>query len=673
VNWQIVVERRCHFLNRGDNRHLRVRVEYCTPTGRGKNKSGEVRGMFRILRDLVVGASFLGIGIAHAAPPSAPSNLVATAVSGTQINLTWGASTDDVAVIGYRIERCRGATCTSFVQIAIRVGTNFNDSGLARTTAYRYRVRAFDLAGNSSAYSNIASATTLTVDTSAPTTPAGLVATSAGSNQINLAWTASTDNVGVTGYRVERCQGSNCTNFVQIATPTSTSLSNTGLTASTAYRYRVRAADATGNLSAYSKIVSATTSAGDTTAPSAPGGLAASPASSTQINLAWTASTDNVGVSGYRVERCQGVSCVTFAQVATLVATSFSDTALTPSTSYSYRVRAADAAGNLSGYSNISTAVTQTPDTTPPGVTILSPQDQSTLSASALTAISAQYSDSGSGINSATVRLALDGADITALSQVTAAAISYTPAQPYAVGTHSVSLTVGDLAGNVVVATWGFTVAGLPTISGQTPKDVVLPGGAKPEVGAVYAGTGSDIDVTNVSLLLNGQNVTTQAIVTTAGVLYVVPRSLAVATHSVTLTVPDFAGNVASSTWTFAVDDPAPNFYDESPRDVFIVDRNPIIRVLLSGFGIVPSSVRFYLDGADLTAQSDAAIDHIVFVPIAPLANGAHTVNVSATDARGVSASKQWSFTVQTPPPPSVTTDGVRTERTVVPVLSLPQ
>jgi hypothetical protein len=86
--------------------------------------------------------------------------------------------------------------------------------------------------------------------------------------------------------------------------------------------------------------------------------LTATPASATQINLAWTASTDNVGVTGYKVERCQGATCSNFAQIATPASTTFNDTGLTASTSYSYRVRATDAAGNLSSYSSVATAST---------------------------------------------------------------------------------------------------------------------------------------------------------------------------------------------------------------------------------------------------------------------------------------------------------------------------
>ncbi len=186
-------------------------------------------------------------------------------------------------------------------------------------------------------------------------TPANLTATAVSSSQINLTWTAATRAVG---YQIERCQGVGCSNFVQIGTSTSTTFANTGLTPSTSYSYRVRATDSAGNLSPYSNIASATTPAPDTTPPTAPSGLTASALSSSQISLAWTASTDNVGVTGYLVERCQGAGCSSFAQIGTSTSTSYADAGLTPSTSYSYRVRATDAAGNLSSYSNTASATT---------------------------------------------------------------------------------------------------------------------------------------------------------------------------------------------------------------------------------------------------------------------------------------------------------------------------
>ena len=96
----------------------------------------------------------------------------------------------------------------------------------------------------------------------------------------------------------------------------------------------------------------------DTTPPSQPGTLGATAVSSGEIDLSWGASTDNVGVSGYRVERCQGVGCSNFTQIGTAVSSSYADTSAVANSTYSYRVRATDSAGNLSTYSSTATATT---------------------------------------------------------------------------------------------------------------------------------------------------------------------------------------------------------------------------------------------------------------------------------------------------------------------------
>ena len=102
----------------------------------------------------------IGAGGGDTQPPTAPTNLTATAVSGSQINLSWTASTDNVGVTGYLIERCQGAGCNNFAQVGTTAGTTYNDTGLTANTSYSYRVRATDAAGNLSPYSNVASATT---------------------------------------------------------------------------------------------------------------------------------------------------------------------------------------------------------------------------------------------------------------------------------------------------------------------------------------------------------------------------------------------------------------------------------------------------------------------------------------------------------------------------------
>ncbi|MGB7218885.1 MAG: LamG-like jellyroll fold domain-containing protein, partial [Vicinamibacterales bacterium] len=200
-------------------------------------------------------------------------------------------------------------------------------------------------------------------DTTPPSAPTVLTATPGATGQLQLSWGASFDNVGVISYAVERCQGASCTNFAPLATviAPATNFTDTGLTTGASYSYRVRASDAVPNVSPYSNTASATVPAPDTENPSAPGTLTVVAVSGTQINVSWGAATDNVGVDGYRLERCEGVGCAAFTKFGTtIVGTSFSDTSLTVNTSYSYIVRAQDAAGNLGPYSNVATTTTLT-------------------------------------------------------------------------------------------------------------------------------------------------------------------------------------------------------------------------------------------------------------------------------------------------------------------------
>ena len=199
-------------------------------------------------------------------------------------------------------------------------------------------------------------------DSTAPTAPGGLTASAFSATEIRLNWMAATDNVGVTGYRVERCQGSGCTGFTQVGTTTTaTSYADTGLAPASAYSYRVRAVDAAGNASGYSNTASIATLSGgpvDSISPSAPSGLSATVAAASQVNLAWQAASDNVGVAAYELQRCQGAGCSAWLDIAQVTGTSHVDSGLTPGTAYQYRVRARDAAGNVSAFSSVVSATT---------------------------------------------------------------------------------------------------------------------------------------------------------------------------------------------------------------------------------------------------------------------------------------------------------------------------
>jgi len=271
--------------------------------------------------------------VSDTTPPTVPAGVSASAASSTQINLSWAASTDNVAVTGYRVYR-GGSLLTTLGAV-----TTLQNTGLSAATTYSYTVEAIDAAGNASGQSAAASATTPAApDTTAPSTPSGLSASAASSSQISLSWTASTDNVAVTGYRVYR-DGSLLTTLGAVTT-----LQNTGLSAATTYSYTVQVIDAAGNASDQSAAASATTPAAtDTTPPSVPTGLKGRAGSPTQVNLTWHASIDNVGVAGYTVYLNDAV-------LATTTGRSFQHTGLAPGTAYSYRVSAYDAARNNSAW-----------------------------------------------------------------------------------------------------------------------------------------------------------------------------------------------------------------------------------------------------------------------------------------------------------------------------------
>ena len=135
---------------------------------------------------------------------------------------------------------------------------------------------------------------------------------------------------------------------------TSHSIGVIGLTASSTYHYAVVSTDSLGNTATSSDQTFTTASSPDTTSPSTPTNLTAIATSSSQIDLSWTASNDNGGgdaVTGYQVFR--GGS-----QIATSTQTTYADTGLSASTTYTYVVKAFDAAGNVSASSTSATATT---------------------------------------------------------------------------------------------------------------------------------------------------------------------------------------------------------------------------------------------------------------------------------------------------------------------------
>lgn len=274
-------------------------------------------------------------------PPSAPGSLTATN-SSTKNVLTWTAASDNIGVAAYDVYR--SGTYLGTVAPAV---TSYTDKTATAGTGYTYQVAARDLAGNTTSASvNVNGGSS---DSSPPTAPGGLTATATGPTTVALSWQASTDNVGVAGYTISRAG-------IAIATVdgSTTSYADSGLIPGTAYTYTVTAFDAAGNVSPSSNQATATTAA-DTTPPSAPGTPVATTVTSSQVGLSWTASTDNVGVVGYRVVRNGSV-------IATVAGTTYTDSTVSASTGYTYQITAYDAAGNTATSGTLS-VITPAPGT----------------------------------------------------------------------------------------------------------------------------------------------------------------------------------------------------------------------------------------------------------------------------------------------------------------------
>jgi glucose/arabinose dehydrogenase/chitodextrinase len=234
-----------------------------------------------------------------------------------------------------------------------------------------------DAAGNWST----AATDTIVLDTTAPNI-SGRTATNITGSSAQISWTTNEAATSRVEYGLTTSYGSLTTLDATLVTAHSVAL--TGLVPNTTYNYRVRSIDAAGNEAISANSTFRTAAASDTIPPSTPTGLTATAVSATQINLSWNASTDNVAVTGYQIFR-NGT------QVGTSTTTTFGDTGLSPSTPYSYTVRAVDAAANASGQSAPASATTLTPDTTLPTATITAPTGSAPVSGTVT--ISANASD----------------------------------------------------------------------------------------------------------------------------------------------------------------------------------------------------------------------------------------------------------------------------------------
>jgi transcriptional regulator CtsR len=302
-------------------------------------------------------------------PPNAPSDLIATPISSSQINLTWQDNSSDET--GFKIERRTGSG--SYFQIAtVGAGvTSYSNSRLSANTEYYYRVRAYNTAGDSD-YSNEASATTLLPPPAAPVLKSPASGSTVPSLTPRLEWNASS---GATSYDVQVSTSSSFTSLVVDVTGITDLFYDIApgiLNWNTIYYWRANAANSYNSTSSWSSYRYFRTAVGPP--PNAPSGLIATPISSSQINLTWQDNSSDE--TGFKIERRTGSG--SYSQVATVGAgiTSYSNSRLSASTEYYYRVRAYKGTLN-SDYCEEASATTLPP---PPAAPVLkSPASGSTV------------------------------------------------------------------------------------------------------------------------------------------------------------------------------------------------------------------------------------------------------------------------------------------------------
>jgi hypothetical protein len=273
---------------------------------------------------------------------AAPTSLSASAISGTQIDLSW--VDNSVGEDGVKVERSpNGSTGWAQIGTAGANATTYSDTGLSGATTYYYRVRAYD-GGVDSAYSSTANATTSAI-LAAPTL---LSAVGDGATTVNLSWT--NNSAGEDGHQIYYGINGTSWTFLANAPAGASTYQVTGLLAFQDYYFRIRAYSGA-TTTAYSNT------AFTTTGFNAPTGLTATGVSSTRINLAWTAA--NEGQAGYKIERSLNPSSgfVQVATVSAIGATVYGDEGLSPSTTYYYRVRSYDESVH-SAYSNVASGLT---------------------------------------------------------------------------------------------------------------------------------------------------------------------------------------------------------------------------------------------------------------------------------------------------------------------------
>jgi len=601
-------------------------------------------------------------------PPTPPTGLAASSGQYGRVSLSWTPATDNVAVTVYNVHR---STSSGFVagaanRIGQTVSTAYTDVVAAGT--YYYLVTAQDAAANVGPPSNETTGVSA-ADTQPPTAPGSLAATAA-AGQASLSWAPSTDNVGVAGYRLERCPGAGCSTFAQVAAPTAAPYTDAGLAAGMTYGYRVRAADAAGNLGPFSNVASATT-------PAVSSGLVAAfgfneASGNTTTDVSGNANTGTLG---------SGVTWTTAGKYGGALA--FNGT--------SGRVTVADATSlHLAGGATLEAWVKPSTVTAAWRDVVYKPNDNYYLEATSKTGsrpagggtFGTTYGTAALAANAwthlavtydrATVRLYVNGSQVSSLAATAAIASSTSPLQIGGDGTYGqyfqgtideVRVYNRALSAAEIQTDMNTAVGGTPPPDTTAPTvSITAPANNSAVAGTItVSATASDnIAVAGVQFLLDGASLGAEDTTSPYGVSWST-ASAASGPHTLSARARDAAGNTATATAVSVTVDNQPPAGTVVINGGATLTNTTAVTLTLSATDAASAvtQMRFSNDGTTYSAAETYAPSRVWTMATA---DGTKTVYVQFKDAVGNwSAAATDTIVLDTTPPAisAVTAGGI--------------
>ncbi|MCQ5376678.1 MAG: Ig-like domain-containing protein [Candidatus Methanomethylicia archaeon] len=299
------------------------------------------------------------------------------------------------------------------------------------------------------------------------------------------------------------------------------------------------------------------------------------------------------------------------------------------------------------GQSNSSVAATFYVDMTPPIVGGLSPGNGSYHRLTNVV-IRANFNDAVAGVNASSVRISLDGVDITSSAAISSTGFSYQSSLVQ--GPHVVMISISDNIGIRADYLWTFTTdITPPSLSVISPASGAITSSLRPQIAASYSDN-VEIDPLSLRLLLDGDDVTLYSVVTGSNISYVPPFPLSEGAHNATLFASDYAKNNSTLSWSFTVDGTAPSLVSASPANgSSVTSEFTLINFTFidAVSGINSSSAALSVDGSAVPCTvSGNDLEGWSFHASIRLADGQHSAVISVADRGGNAAYAEVRFTV---------------------------